>query len=359
MAKRTRLVTIFIVIAMIIFGNIGVMAQPPHGNGEQETETFPFEGYCNVGSPVEESLELQRPIGEIEFVLMWEDDEGSNSDPDVLSLMTSDGMHEPKSDSGPNGMLTIIWDEHGLNDTWNMVINCESAGSTTEPMGPFGLLTEEVEDPGNSWTMLVTVTYSSGMGGPPPGVQAILSSPIFKVHIALMVASVFLFLITGLVAGAFLFTRIYSRSPEGFKSLMDRLFNPPFLLIFMVILTFLVFFIAAVPIGMWVAGMFYGWNKAWTGFPAIWNPEAFDMTNADNVSFIVLLLWFIPMYVNRAQIMRSKYYKKLFGWSKFAMKRAEKTPDPIIPNSVLALCYCLLGIMTFVIFEVQPHGSGS
>ncbi len=110
---------------------------------------------------------------------------------------------------------------------------------------------------------------------------------------------------------------------------------------------------------MWVAGNFYGWNRAWTGFPAIWNPEAFDMTNADNLSFIMLLLWFIPLYINRTQIMRSKYFKKLFGWSKLAMKRAEKAPNPKLSMGILALCYFFMGIFTCVVFMVQPHGSGS
>lgn len=347
---------------MITIGNFSVMAQPGHtgGSEEEETESFTYEGYCNTASTKEETLSLEKSVSKMEFVLSWVDDEGSDSEPDTMSLTTDDGAHEPKSDKSSSGSVTLMWDEDMLNDTWNMAVTCESAGPTPVPVGPLGYFTQDEVDPGNSWTLVVTVTYSSDIGGgPPPGVQAVLESPVFKAHIALMVASVFLFLITGLIAGAFLFTRISTRSPKGFSSLMERLFNPPVLLIFLVVLTFLVFFIASVPIGMWVAGMFYGWNEAWTGFPAIWNPEAFDMTNADNVSFVVLVLWFIPMYINRAQIFRSKYFKKLFGWSKFAMNRAEKAPDPIIPNSVLALCYFFMGIFTFVVFEVQPHGSGS
>jgi len=355
MANKFRGAAIFIIIIMITFGNFGGLAQPP---GDEETKTLNFEGYCEVGSSVEESFKEQIPIGKLEFELIWEDDEGSDSEPDTLSLTTSDGMHEPKSDSGSGGTVTITWDEHGLNDTWDMAVTCESAGPTQEPVtpGPFGLITQDVEDPGNSWTLTVTIIYSSGGGGPPPRIQDVLASPIFKVHVALMIMSVFLFLGTGLVAGVFLYSRKRLSTSGEQLTLIQKLFITPFLLILLVIVTFIVFFMAAVPIGMWIAGMMYGSNKAWTGFPAIWNPEAFDMTNADNVSFIALFLWFIPMYLNRAQILRSKYFKKLFGWSKFAMARAEKAPNPRLSNKELALSYFFMGIFIFVVFEVQPHG---
>ncbi|UCE73742.1 MAG: hypothetical protein JSV56_12050 [Methanomassiliicoccales archaeon] len=361
MVKKVKIATIFIITIMITIGNLSVTAQPPHGDGEEQTKTISFNGYCDVGASWEKEVNLgEVSLTNIVFELTWEDDEGSDSEPDSFSLATDDGEHELKSDQGASGKISVSWEEDMLNNTWNVVSTCESAGPTNVPVGPIGLVTQEEADPGNSWNLDVTYTYTESMGGggPPPNVAAVLESPVFKVHIALMVASVFLFLITGLVAGAFIFTRITSKSPKGFTSFMERLFNPPLLLFLLVIVTFIVFFLASVPIGMWVAGMFYGWNKAWTGFPAIWNPEAFDMTNADNVSFIVLLLWFIPMYINRAQIMRSKYFKKLFGWSKFAMKRAEMAPNPKLSIGVLALCYCLMGIFTFVVFEVQPHGSG-
>ena len=91
----------------------------------------------------------------------------------------------------------------------------------------------------------------------------------------------------------------------------------------------------------------------------MWNPEAFEFTNADNVSFIVLLLWAIPIYLNRRQIMKGKWYKKLFGWSKFMMGRAEKAPEPKLHVRELALCYFFMGIFVYLLFMVQPHGSGS
>jgi hypothetical protein len=378
MANKLKNIMIFVIIIMITFGNFTAIAQPGHPGGEMETETgiLKYSGDTNEGSSWEKNLNLAKELEgqeqgleldeimvmDIEFVLTWVDEE-SDSDPDEFSLMASDGMGEPLVDSNSGGTITVKKEgtQEGppVNDTWDVTVSCIIAGYTINFPGPLGLLNEE--DLGNSWDLEITFSYievGGGMGGPPPGVAAVLESPIFKIHIALMVASVFLFLITGLVAGAFLFTRVTTRSPKQFSSFMYKLFNPPVLLIFLVIVTFLAFFIASVPIGMWVAGNFYGWNKAWTGFPAIWNPAAFEMTNADNVSLIVLVLWFIPMYINRAQIMRSKYYKKLFGWSKFAMKRAEKAPEPVIPNSILALCYFFMGIFTYVVFMVQPHGSG-
>jgi hypothetical protein len=379
MANKLRVITIFFMITMVAFGNFNVIAQPGHPGGDMETETgvLEYSGDTNEGSSWDKNLNLEKELEsqeeglqldgimvlDIEFVLTWTDEE-SDSDPDEFSIMASDGMGEPLSDSSSGGTITVkkegSMEGPPVNDTWDVTVTCVDAGDTINFPGPLGLLNEE--DLGNSWELVITFSYieaGGGMGGPPPNVTMVLESPIFAIHIALMVASVFLFLITGLVAGAFLFTRISTKSPAGFSSTMYKLFNPPVLLILLVIITFLAFFIASVPIGMWVAGNFYGWEKAWTGFPAIWNPEAFEMTNADNVSFIVLLFWFIPMYINRAQIMRSKYYKKLFGKIKFAMKRAEKAPDPIIPTSILALCYFFMGIFTFVIFEVQPHGSGS
>ncbi|UCE37330.1 MAG: hypothetical protein JSW00_17940 [Thermoplasmata archaeon] len=379
MAKVINYITIFIIIIMITIGNFGAVAQPGHPGGEPESETgvLEYSGDTNEGSSWEKTLNLLDELVEqqeleldsimvldIVFVLTWTDEE-ADSDPDEFSIMAADGMGEPQSDSGSGGEISIMkegtMEGPPVNDTWDVVVTCIEAGDSSllPVQGPMGLTTEN--DPGNSWELVITFHYFEGGmgGGPPANVQAVLESPIFKIHIALMVMSVFLFLGTGLVAGVFGYRILKQKNTWEQTTLYQKLFSKPDLLIFLVILTFLVFFIASVPIGMWVAGMFYGWNKAWTGFPALWNPEAFEMTNADNVSFIVLLFWAAPMYINRAQIMRSKYFKKLFGWSKFAMKRAEKAPDPKLSNGILALCYCLLGIMTFVIFEVQPHGSGS
>lgn len=364
---------------MITVGNFIAVAQPGHPGGEMESETgvLKYNGDTNEGSSWEETLnlleELAAQLGlelesimimDIEFVLTWTDEE-SNSDPDEFSIMAADGMSEPLSDSGDSGELSVAkegtMDGPPVNDTWDVAVTCIEAGDSSRlpiPDGPFGFNTED--DPGNSWELVVTFHYiEGGMGGPPANVVAVLESPVFMLHVALMVMSVFLFLGTGLVAGVFGYRIMKQKNTGERTTFYQKLFSKPDLLILLVIITFLAFFIASVPVGMWVAGMFYGWNKAWTGFPAIWNPEAFDMTNADNVSFIVLLFWAVPMYINRAQIMRSKYFKKLFGWSKFAMRRAEKAPDPRLSNGILALCYFFMGIFTYVIFMVQPHGSGS
>ncbi len=363
-------------ILMITFGNFSVIAQDGHPGGDIEPETgvLQYSGDTNEGDSWEQTLDLVSELADqqglelesimvldITFVLTWTDDEG-DSDPDDFMLMAADGMGEPLSDSGNGGELSVEKEGEAppVNDTWDVIVTCMNAGDTPPPIGP-GIFTT-VNDLGNSWDLEITFQYlegGMGGGGPPANVLAVLESPIFKIHIALMVASVFLFLITGLVAGAFLFTRISTKSPKGFTQIMERAFNPPILLIFLVILTFLLFFIAAVPIGMWVAGNFYEPAQAWTGFPAIWNEGWWELTNADNVSFVVLAMWFIPMYINRAQVLKSKYFKKLFGWSKFAIKRGEKAPDPRLTNGILALCYFFMGIFTFVVFMAQEHGSGS
>jgi hypothetical protein len=380
MAKVIRYVSIFSIIFIITIGNFSVIAQPGHPGGEMESETgvLTYSGDTNEGSSWEKTLDLVAELAEqqelelesimvldIEFVLTWTDDE-ADSDPDEFMIMAADGMGEPQSDSGNGGEISVTkegtMDGPPVNDTWDVAVTCIEAGDSSIipiPEGPFGVNTEN--DPGNSWELVVTFHYIEGGmgGGPPANVREVLESPIFKIHIALMVMSYFLFLGTGLIAGVFGYNKIKGGTIGRPGSFFQKLFARPDLLIFLVVLTFLAFFIAAIPIGIWVAGKFYGWHKAWTGFPALWNPEAWQMTNADNVSFLVLFLWAVPMYINRAQIMRSKYFKKLFGWSKFAMKRVEKAPEPKIPNGILALCYFFMGIFTFVIFAVQPHGSGS
>jgi hypothetical protein len=377
MAKAIRIATIISIILMITIGNFSVIAQPGHPGGEMESETgvLTYTGQTNEGSSWEETLDLESEwekqggveldgimVMDIEFVLTWSDDEGSNSEPDTFSIAAMDGMGEPLMGSDSSGEIEVTkegtMEGPPVNDTWDVVVTCENAGDTPL-IRSGGFITEN--DPGNSWELTITFHYveSGGMGGPPANVREVLESPIFKIHIALMVMSYFLFLGTGLIAGVFGYNKIKGGTIGRPGSFFQKLFARPDLLIFLVVLTFLAFFIAAIPIGIWVAGKFYGWHKAWTGFPALWNPEAWQMTNADNVSFLVLFLWAVPMYINRAQIMRSKYFKKLFGWSKFAMKRVEKAPEPKIPNGILALCYFFMGIFTFVIFAVQPHGSGS
>ena len=142
MAKKIRLVTIFIVTIMIIFGNFGVLAQPGHPGGEPETETgvLNYEGNTNEGESWEKALALAQELMQQEegleleeimvidivFELSWTDDQGSESEPDTFSMMTSDGMHEPQSDQDSGGSIVITWDEPNdgppLNDTWDIII---------------------------------------------------------------------------------------------------------------------------------------------------------------------------------------------------------------------------------------------
>jgi hypothetical protein len=361
-----KLVGLFlsIMIIIIISQTLVVTAQHPGSDdsSSEVTETITFSDYSSVGTSWENTLESEfsdKSIKNIIFELTWTDDEGTDSDPDTFSLQTDDEMNDPKSDSGSSGSVSTTWNEERLNNVWNIVVTCDSAGPTTVPRGPLGILTTNEPDPGNSWTLVVTYTYtksSGGMGGMPPNVAAVYSSPIFWIHVGLMISSTYLFLFTGVFAGLYLYSRNkWNRSESNLK----RYFTKPNLIIICVFLAFIAFFLASVPIGMWVAGMMYGWAKAWTGFPALWNPEAFEFTNADNVSLIVLVLWAIPLYLNRRQVMQTKWFKKLFGWNYYLMKKAETAPEPKLHLRELALCYFFMGLFVYLVFMVQPHGGGS
>ncbi len=360
MFKKIIIPTILIIISIVLIFTTSYAQHPGNIDTGEQTDTITFNDYNAVGTSWETTISeefAEISIVNIAFDLTWTDDEGTNSDPDTFSLQATDGMNDPQSNSGSGGSVSISWAEGRLNNVWNIVVACDAAGSTQVPVGPLGIITQEESDPGNSWTLVVTYTYTEGgggPGGPPANVVAVLNSPIFGIHIALMISSTYLFLFTGIFAGVYLFARHkWAGSNEYFKKLVSK----QNLIIILLILAFIAFFIASVPIGMWVAGMFYGWSKAWTGFPALWNPEAFEFTNADNVSFIVLLLWAIPIYLNRAPIMNGKWYKKLFGWSKFLMARAAKASPPRLTNKEFALCYFFMGIFVFLVFMVQPHGS--
>jgi hypothetical protein len=362
MSKRIIFLTIGLLLLVISLTSFNSVAQHPGGDpGGVQTGTITITDYNADGSTWEDTITEEfdgLSIESITFDLSWTDDEGSDSQSDSFSLQTDDDIQAPKSGSGSGGSVSVSWDDDGLNNVWNIAVTCDSAGPTQVPYGPLGLLTQQEPDPGNSWTLVVTYSYTEdtgGMGGPPQNVIDVLNSPIFKVHIALMIASTYLFLGTGIIAGIYLF----SRTEKG-KSIpfIQRHFSTTKVIVIIVILAFIAFFLAAVPIGMWVAGGFYGWTKAWTGFPALWNPEAFELTNADNVSFIVLLLWAIPVYFNRRPIVQSKWYKKFFGWSKFLMARAEKAPNPKLQNIEFAISYFFMGFFVYLVFMVQPHGSG-
>jgi len=292
--------------------------------------------------------------------LTWTDDEGADSEPDTFSLMTEDGRHHPRSEQGSGGAVFLFWDESGLNNAWNMSVTCDSAGPTTEPRGPLGILTQEVPDPGNSWTLTITYTYEGagggGPGGPPAYVLALYASPIFWSHVILMIISLYFFLITGFVGGALFIVADRWEKPDTF---FKRWFGTPKMVLLLAGITFIAFFLASVPIGMWVAGKMYGWAKCWTGFPAFWNVEMYDITNADNTSLIGLVLWFIPLYFNRSQIYGSRLYDKILGRFKFAQRLREKAPAPRLSNKILGLCFFFIGVLIWLVYAVQPHGGGT
>jgi hypothetical protein len=363
MSKNTIILTVLLVILMIVTISQTVVAQP-HGSGggsEETTETITYSDYCSVGATWDTTIDNEfsdKSIKNIVFELTWTDDEGSDSDPDTLSLQTDDAEHDAKSGQSSSGTVAVTWDEPDLNNIWNIVVACDSAGPTQEPYWRVGVITQDVPDPGNSWTLKVTYTYtedSGSMGGMPANVAAVYSSPIFWIHVALMIASTYLFLSTFIFAGIFLYAR--TRWNDS-NSKFQRYLAKPNLTFISVILAFVAFFLASVPIGMWVAGMMYGWTKAWTGIPAIWNPEAFDFRNADNVSFAVLFLWAIPAFLNRRQFMQTKWYRRFFGWSKWAMAHADRAPEPKLMMREIALCYFFMGFLVYLVFMVQPHGSG-
>jgi hypothetical protein len=118
-----------------------------------------------------------------------------------------------------------------------------------------------------------------------------------------------------------------------------------------------VFLIAAVPLGMYVAGKAYGWENAWTSFPALWNPWFYDITNADNVSLIVLILWAIPLWINRQQLVASRPHAWFFGRIRWFRDMADKAPEPRITERELTIIYFLMGVFVFLLFVIQPHGN--
>lgn len=360
MVNKIMISLILLIVFTVTFGSITSLAQHP-GNidtGEQ-TGTITFSDYNAVGTSWETAITevlADKSIIDMVFELTWTDDEGSNSDPDTFNLQMNDERHEPKSDSGSGGTVSISWDEDDLNNVWNVAVTCDAAGPTQVPVGPIGIITQEEPDPGNSWKLVVTYTYTEGgggPGGPPAEIQALLKDPIFWIHVGLMVSSTYIFLLAGVFAGVFLLTKDKWKNAS---SKLQRIVSRTDLLLILVIVAFIAFFLASVPIGMYVAGKAYGPHMAWSGFPAIWHPEAWMFTNADNVSLIVLALWAIPIYLNRRPIMRGKWFKKLFGGIDFLMERAEKAPEPKLLDKELALCYFFMGLFVYLVFMVQPHG---
>jgi hypothetical protein len=252
--------------------------------------------------------------------------------------------------------LSASVERDAMNSTWTLTVECTDAGPM--PVGPLGIIVQT--DPGNSWSLSFDYTYveakatPQGPMGPPPEIVAIMNDPIFWVHVALMIFSSVMFGVVGLLAGVnLIWAKRWRDSTEQFK----RWLANPRLYRVLAVHTWVAFFLAAVPLGMYVAGKVYGWGNAWSGFPAIWNPSFYDITNADHTSTIALLLWGIPLWLNRRTVMSHMSHNWLFRRIPWARKQYEMAPEPMISEREMAIIFFLLGIMIFLVFAVQPHGN--
>ena len=294
----------------------------------------------------------------VEVTLTWSDDEGTRSEPDIFELHVSHGREPGDSAGGPGGELLVSMNTDSPYTDWNWTITvvCNEAGMT--PLGPIGVI--GTTDPGNSWRLEFTYTYAAveveppEPPGPPPNIAALYDDPIFWTHVAFMIASTYMFGLVGLLAGVVLFVRRrWADDPNRWKRALAT--NRPFRALS--VHAWWVFLIAAIPLGMYVAGKAYGWENAWTSFPAVWNPWFYDITNADNVSLIVLVLWAIPLWLNRQELMASRPHVWFFGRIPFFRRLAAKAPEPMITDREMAIIYFLMGVFVFLLFVIQPHGN--
>ncbi len=334
----------------------------PVQDGNPTTGTITDSGYCSnpqsdaAGAVWEGTYELPPgTITTVEVILAWSDDEGSRSRPDTLSVKASDAGGASRDESGSAGSLLVAFPQGTYNGTWTVRVECLEAGST--PVGPIGLISRT--DPGNSWSFVLEYVYvpapgDGGAQGPPANIQAVLASPIFKLHVVLMVSSTVGFLVVGCLAGTYLVARSrWSASPSA---LLRTLATPrPYRSLAPHV--WLAFFIASVPIGMWVAGKVYGWENSWTSLPVVWNPGFYDITNADHSSLLVMTLWALPMWLNRGDALSRRPHVRWLGWSSWLRRLAARAPKPRFTDREMALIYFFLGVIVFLLFMVQPHGN--
>ena len=328
-----------------------------------DTQTITETGYCDnpdndpAGSVWERTYDLgEVAVSRVEVSLRWSDDEGGNSDPDEFRVSAEDGGGNSSDDTGTNGNLAFTIDMDDMDATWTLTVELMDAGPT--PVGPLGIINRV--DPGNSWTLTFTYTYvpvkeePQEPPGPPPEIQALYHDPLFWTHVVFMISSTYMFGLVGLLAGiAIFFRRRWAGDANRWKRALAT--NKPFRVL--AVHAWMVFAVAAIPLGMYVAGKAYGWENSWTSFPAVWNPWFYDITNADHISLIVLVLWALPLWLNREQLMASRPHYWLFGRIGFFKRLAAKAPEPMVTDRELAIMYFLMGVFVFLVFMVQPHGN--
>ena len=354
----------FLAIAGLIFLLLlGSSALPSSLAQEPITETEAASGYVDnpdndIGGSVA-TFQFDFPeyeIMAIDVTLTWSDDEGSDSDPDNLGLQAEDGLGMNSQDSGTSGTVSVSLEGDDLGSNWTVTVTCVEAGMT--PLGPFGRI--GTVDPGNNFALSFTYTYlpidvkPPTPPGPPPEIAALYENPIFWTHVIFMIASTYMFGIVGILAGVALFFRKkWAEDANRWKRALAT--NRPFRAL--AVHTWVVFFIAAVPLGIYVAGKAYGWENSWTSFPVVWNAWFWQWTNADHVSLIVLTLWALPLWLNRKHLMARRSHGWLFSRISFTKKLADDPPEPKLTNREMALMYFLMGIFVFLVFVVQEHGN--
>jgi hypothetical protein len=286
LSNRAWPLTISVFLALVLL--VASPATSQEGS-EPETETLSEQGYCtnpqvdNAGSTWQRSYWFEgRTILSLEATLSWSDDEsGVTAVADSFRLNVREGGGTEATEDGSSGSLYASIGAGELDSNWTVTVQCLEAGRAPGPLGMVG-------DAGNGWTLEIVYTYHdaeapgpSGPMGPPPNIAALYDDPLFWTHVIFMIASTYMFGLVGGLAAIALYTRNrWREDPNRFKRALST--NRPFRVL--AVHTWMVFFIAAVPLGMYVAGSAYGWENAWTSFPAVWNPWFYDITNADHVS---------------------------------------------------------------------------
>jgi hypothetical protein len=358
--RGSRLALAAIAFCVLCIPATGIAQDAP----EEFTDTITESGRCAnpQSDPTGASWSNTYPFDNITFVhvevtLSWSDDETRVTGNDYFTLSVSDGTSgNSGTETSDRGSITIEFDVPTTKAVWDWTIQVQLVDAGRPP-GPLGI----IGDSGNAWDLTFTYTYSEytpddggGPQGPPPEIAALYDDPIFWTHVVFMIASTYMFGLVGVLALVALVTR--KRWADDASRLKQALStNRPFRA--MAVHAWLVFAVAAVPLGMYVAGKAYGWENAWTSFPAVWNPWFYDIKNADNVSFIVLVLWAIPLWLNRRQLVASRPHAWLFGRIGWFRRLAAKAPEPVLSDREMALLFFVMGIFVWLVFMVQSHGN--